>query len=496
MGEHELQSEAVKDCAESVQRENPDLTKSQAFAICQSMENEGNLSAGEIYDAIHALGIEDEVDDDVLDELDQQREATREQEATLRVHRGLALGQGIRRTEHGDGSVTYHNIAILAPGEWTDAATEQTVFYAPEANERIAENPDEHVVDTGVNLNHAHQDQLAQVGAFDPESLTVDDAGVLYADVTLHGRTTASEDAIELMDLALESDGERGAGGPSVEIPREGEVTEWDDERGMERMVQFNLAGLAIVTESASEDVAFDQQFAERAVAMADGGAAGVRVMRHAGEMPITQGRRTLDMDADELRSILQDETMDESTVRDIVQDELADGDGDEPEHELMGEAEAAAVVDDYLMAEGAPDDGVDALLEWARANTDADIDALERLAADYLTETDAEGLDDTPVSEFMAFLEEMADDESDAEEGGGEDEEEMGEHMAAAEEEIEELQGTIDELERRLQELEDEPKPPRSMGETGADAEADEEPDEASAAAGTVGKQGDWIGY
>lgn len=439
---YELASEAVKQCAESVAEDNPDFDKSQAFAICQDRENRGELS-----------------------------------HAPVRVHRDLQFAvDTVRRMESDDGAVTYENIAILAAGEWTDGATEETVYYSPEALEAIAADPEGHVLDNAVNVNHEHSDQLKQVGHFDPDSLAVED-DVLYADITLHRRTQASTDTAELVDLALETKGEQGAGGPSVEIPFEGEQSEFDRDRGMERLTEFNLSGLSIVTHAASEDVAFEEQFADRAVAMS-GAAPAVRVM-NAGQTALTAGRQPAGMETiTELDQLVDYE---EATVLDAVDEAeerylLVDGetvsidiegasiedirDALSPKQTLQGEDEVAAAVDEYLASEGSPEDGVDQFLQWAQANLDIDMDALEAAAADFVAQADAEDLSETPVSEFAAFLNEQGGEgEGEEPEGGGEEpEEEMSDELSAVKEENRELRAEIDDLANRLESLEDQP--------------------------------------
>lgn len=452
-------SEAVKDCAESVAADNPDLSKSQAFAICQDMENEGKLAAASESD----------------------REASPMQPLFRSLSDHPMDPPGAIRREETDDGVRYSNILILAPGEWTDGATGETLFYSPDLTEHIAAEPAERVPERNgrtqniVNFDHNKQEQLAEVGHFDVDSLARDEHGNLYADVVLWNDTTMSQDAVALMDRALETEGQQGAGGFSVEIPFENEVTEFDNDRGMEAMVAGDLAGLAIARESASAPAATAQQFADRAIALSASddpshlyvGDRLTEGSRHGSRMRIE--------DADDLERALADadDGVEIEITGDSVEEianaingdgtdtadgesesdgpdtdaEADDGEGADGEKALAGEGEAAAVVDEYLANEGSPEDGVDAMLEWARANTDVDIDALESLAADYLAESEADDLSETPVSEFMAFLEEMATDEGDEEDSDDEEESEMAEQLADMEETIRELRAEVDEL-------------------------------------------------
>lgn len=178
----------------------------------------------------------------------------------------------IERDEDGEG-VRYANVMLLAPGEWTDAGSRETIYYAPDAIQRSAEN----WVDNQVNLYHDPQNPTANVGYVDTDSVTVDDRGRLFGDLVLHGRTSASEDAIGLMDLALESEGQHGLGGPSVEIPQD--VVEWDSDRGLQRMIEMQFSGIGLVMTPASQPVAFDEQTSDRAVALSQSVDGGIRMM-------------------------------------------------------------------------------------------------------------------------------------------------------------------------------------------------------------------------
>ena len=406
----------------------------------------------------------------------------------------------IQREESDDG-IRYSNILILAPGEWTDGATGETLFYSPDLTEHIASEPAERVPERNgrtqniVNFDHNKQEQLAEVGHFDVDSLARDDHGNLYADVILWNDTSMSQDAVALMDRALETEGQQGAGGFSVEIPFENERTEYDKDRGMEAMVAGDLAGLAIARQSASAPAATAQQFADRAIALSNDADPGrVYVGDRLTEGSRQSGRMEIES-TDDLERALADVDGEESVEIEITGDNVeeiaeaiggaqsdgesesdgpeADADGEEEgEVALAGEGEAAAVVDEYLANEGSPDDGVDALLDWARANTDADIDALESLAADYLAESDADDLSETPINEFMAFLEEMASDDDGGEDEDMEDDEsEMAEQLEAMQDEMRELKSELEDL------REDEDRGPRTMAAHASPEDEDESP-------------------
>lgn len=275
--------------------------------------------------------------------------------ASARIHeQGRTLEAGrVERTEESGDSVRYTDICLLAPGEWTDAASRTTIFYAPDAIKRSARN----WVDNQVNLYHQPGDPIANVGHIDTDSVYADDAGALYGDVILHGRTSASEDAIGLMDLALETDGEQGIGGPSVEIPED--KTEWDDTRGMERMTEMAFSGAALVMHPASRKVSFDKQFEERAVAMAEGGEErDVRLMTRE-ETTKPTGSETGGMgDPNDPDDPLKALASAQNRIREL-QKELQN-----PTDDLL------AAIDAYLADESASEeDPLDAFLSWAEEN-------------------------------------------------------------------------------------------------------------------------------
>lgn len=467
---YDLASDAVKDCAESVAEDNPDLSKSQAFAICQDMENEGKLADP---DEGHAA------------------------DAPQPLFRGLATDDDhsidppgpIDRQETDDG-VRYTNVLILAPGEWTDGATGETLFYSPDLTEHIASEPAERVPERNgrrqniVNFDHAKGKQLKEVGHFDVDSLTRDAHGNLYADVVLWNDTTPSQDAVALMDRALKTDGQQGAGGFSVEIPFENEVTEFDRDRGVEKMVAGDLAGLAIATDSASAPAATAQQFAERTTALSapeESATTYANVKtgaRPAGHMEIetTDDLERALADADDGVQIeIEGDNVDE--IKDALGIGTGDGGtdlGDEGDGDGDGyELQDFAVAQDLI--ERAESEGFDSseqtvadLMEFVQAEMDVADDELQALqdAADaLLAAEEADSLDAVSAEDLRDFAAEQGGEESD-EGGDGEGEEaeqEMADELESVREENRELRGTVEDLEERLRALEDESGDPAS---------------------------------
>lgn len=429
---YELASEKVKECAESVFEDNPDFTKSQAFAICQDRANKGQLDAPE---------------------------------TTLRILQTDIRPPGpVSRTEHDDGSVTYRNLLFIAPGEWTDSESRETIFYSPDSIAKLADNPEDRIQDTSVNINHEHRDQLMQVGSFDPDSLTVTE-GHLFGDLTLHGRTSNSEDAIELLDLAMETEGEDGAGGLSIEIPVENEVTEFDADRNMRTMLEFDLAGLAIVTDPASGPVDFSEQFADRAIAMSDAESiedVSVRVLEAPQTTIPDAGEEAVSMEAEELDSLIRETVRDELQAAESKESESESGeeggsqDGEE-DQELQEASEVDMLQDLIEQAENEGFDPSESTVQELTEFIESELDgfseeaqqAYEDLTSAFLETVEAESIGAASAEAFLDWLDQVGADEDEdgmEEESGHEDEEAMPE--------AQQMEKRIEELERKLENL------------------------------------------
>jgi hypothetical protein len=416
----DLQSEAVKDCAESVKADNPDMTKQEAFAVCQDMENQGDLQA---------------------------------------PHVALAEQQdpgAITRDEEEDGTVRYGNVLLLAPGVWGDAGSGKRILYSEEG---IANSADNWTDDT-VNLFHEREDETAEIGSVDTDSVYLgDDDGGLYGDFVLHMDNPASEFADEALQSALESGGDEGLQGPSVEL--RGEDYRFNADRGVHELVEgtFNglgLVGLGVSPGPGSKDAAFAEQTKERAVALASDEAADVlRPTTHA-IMDINDLRERLeaegvtlaaDADEDDLRSL--------AAALDIDLQDDEDGDGDDmdgDDEEMDGDGEA----DDDADPDDDGDDDVDVNLEDVAGRVDdiasqvsENAERIDSMAQQFEELDDGSNLSDLfdTVSDVTETLETLA--EAD----------------------------TVAEIESRLSDLEDEPEDPTSLADVGgAEATSDDE--------------------
>lgn len=304
-----------------------------------------------------------------------------------------------------DDAVRYESVMLLAPGEWTDSASRETVYYAPDAIKRSADN----WIDNQINLHHDPQNPTSNVGHVDTDSVTVDDRGRLFADIVLHGRTAASEDAIGLFDLALESEGDQGIGGPSVEIPDD--VVEWDSDRGVQRMVEMAFSGLGLVMTPASKPVSIAEQTAQRGVAMAAATEHGpMRVMLREADA----GDAT-DTTHESMKNDLQDRL-------DGVRGSLT-----EAARALQNPSDMALnALDEYLSVEGTGEgDDLAAFEAWADENLDDTLAAaVSEMVSAFDDAADAEGATVADLREWAASAtDDEAPDDGEAEAEASEDE-------------------------------------------------------------------------
>lgn len=374
--------ESVEDCVDSVLEENPDMDESQAYAICKDAEQKGNLV-----------------------NLDPQGAEVLNADGQSRLHEPARTLEGgrVERVDEENDAVRYTDICLLAPGEWTDAASRTTIYYAPDAIKRSARN----WIDTQVNLYHKPGDPIANVGHIDTDSVYTDDSGALYADMVLHGRTQNSKDAIGLMDLALESEGERGLGGPSVEIPED--KTEWDDTRGMERMTEMTFSGAALVMHPASRKVSFDEQFENRAVALAQlQESRDIRIMRREETTKRAAG------EADAMGSSTDDPLKELADARNRLR-KLA-RELQNPTDELL------AAINTYNASdEGSPEDSIEDFVQWAET---ADV---PDEAIDLAREADVESVDELEQWATSTTTSEEEEENPDGEDMGDDGEEMQG---------------------------------------------------------------------
>jgi hypothetical protein len=244
--------------------------------------------------------------------------------------------QPIKRVELGGGKVKYQDMKLLAPGIWADAGSQQAAYYSPEGIRSLRADYDESKYNgPPVNIMHdvdmlsgeTHAPSVA--GYVDPKSLAVDDDDNLYGDIVLNTNNAAGAYADENLQGALESKGRLGFGGPSVEIPAKGLEEEFDEQRGMPRIVKGLLSGLGLVMNPASKTVSFAKEVARRGALLSGEDTKSFYLTK------------TL-MDPDEARQTLESFGVDTSMMDDEEISMLAD--------ELAGGVEMEEEMDDDMM--------------------------------------------------------------------------------------------------------------------------------------------------
>lgn len=466
----ELQSEAVKDCAESVKESNPEMDKSTAFAICQDMENQGELGAlsfdkqldeddpcwegytqvgmkpdpngsGKVPNCVPSEDVENadlsegcpEGQVNINGECIPVEEADNVPPSVLNgAPAVMAAGglntQPIERSQEDGGAVRYANLELLTEGVWTDQKSRTPTLYPEDGIAEIEAEYDDGQHGPPVNVMHDVDPTSGEVhkpshaGHVDPNSLTYHN-GALTGDIVLDTSTAAGEFADENLQSALESEGRVGFGGPSVELDLDPEthIQNSDHPEAEKEIMGGYLTGLGLVMDPADNNVAFDRQTRERAVAMGDS---------QTDKAVYTQ---TTGMDTENLRTALSEhgiavDDMDDNTVAelaDALREELAE-DEEEEEEEMPEEME--------------------------EEEEDADMGDEE----EEEEEEEAEMMDEGAIQS----LNEQIDDLWDAvdELKGSMMSESEKEELAAAE--------TVEEIDKRLSEIEEEPADRKTLAE------------------------------
>lgn len=471
----------VESCARSI-KEDRDVDKSTAIAICQDMKNRGVLEA--------------------FLEADPQDE-----DAELAALAEFRNPGDIRRVDLDGDAVRYENVMLLAPGAWTDAGSRSTAIYSPEGIRASADNwvdpaTGDAVDEIEINLLHGPAlhgaATLGDIGTIPASSITVDDSDRMYGDLEIHGESAASQLAVELMDEVLEAADDPGREtppvGPSVEIVQE--ESEFDDATGATRLTEMWFSGVGLVFNPASRPVEIEHQARERAIAMADeagydhaglvlhrddaeqSGETPLNTSRHAGGMTQSQ-RQRINKLLGEMQRVLQEDG-DIELVQTLVEQYRQDG----------GDMEASATE----------------FVAWVEENSDVSEGDLQEVLEAYLADVGADSLEETPVQGLAEWAEEQMgnpEEDEEGEDGGdGMSEEDLREavdtignfaselesvkdmlsdYREDVDEQVSTLEDEIEEKDRRLQKLEDQPV---RQAQEHRDGESflDEDGDEASA--------------
>lgn len=445
--------EQVEQCVQSVLDDNPEYSKSRAYAICNAMQNKGELGDVDTHDEL--LHAQAELTDDcdngyvkangecvkVETVTDTPPGVLNMSEPNVYALSDLAT-KPIKRVESGD-TVRYQSVRLLGPGVWTDNKSRETIWYSPSGIENLSVE-----ADNTLNLMHDEDNSVSDIGHIDPESVQTDDKGYLYGDLVLHMDNSASEYADDNLQETLESEGAKGFGGPSVEIANKPDDVEYNSEKGMQELVGGNLTGAALVSNPASKNVAFSTQSAQRGVALASD---------QSDKAVYTQ--RSL-MDPDQAREVLDKygfeglDEMDDDEVMGMVEDLKEDLGESEGEGEDGQDMEDGEDDDEMPDDEGEDDDPED---------EDMDMEA-EEMAQKIQS-----------MDERLQNVEDMVE-QAMAAEDVSEELEDLQSDLADAET-VSELADAIEEHDKRLSSVEDEPKDPRSLSD-GAEVDDDTEPE------------------
>lgn len=441
---------AVEECVKSVLADNPEYSEERAYAICNAMSNRGELEISDnpSHDELLTAAASQDIDcpeghvhtGSTCVPIEEVRDVP---PSLLNSSPVLQLAdletKPIEREELGENEVAYRHVKILQAGTWTDSNSRETIWYSPEglSNMQLTE-------DNAVNIMHDSGNEISEVGRM--ENLQEED-GSLFADLILDTSSNAGGYADENFQQTLETEGAEGFGGPSVEIPADGQQVELNKEKGVKELVAGKIDGLGLVKNPASKPVSFARQTAQRGVALSDG---EQTVMKLEGE------RRDM-ADAETYREVLESNGIDTGEMTDeevmsVYEDLMEASEGGEDE-EMEDDETDVEEEEETEMQEGEEEEEEDE--EEEEMDMESKIQSLE---------------------ERLSNLEDMA--ESAMMEGELSEELEEATQDLADAETVQELEEAKEEIDKRLSELEEEPENPRSLsGEAEAGSEEDDTP-------------------
>jgi len=426
----------VEQCVLSVKEDNPDMDKESAIAICKDQLNmqdaddscpEGHVQVGDECVEIQEVETPPSLlsDGSVLQLADLQTDP-------------------IEREEQSNNRVLYKNILALAPGVWTDSASKQTIWYSPEGIKNLS-------VEHGSTVNIMHDAENDVSAAGEIVDHKADESG-LYLDIAIDTGDAAGEYADQNLQTALESEGAKGFGGPSVEIVED--QTEWNQARAMEELKGGTVGGLGLVKRPGSKSVHFAKQTAQRSVALSD---------ENAQSLMIPAEEESHMSDGIEVETLLEAANV-EADELDLEDRELADV----PVQELVG-----LIAQSYDADPGELMEALEPHLDEENEG-DEDIENQEdgEDEEDEGEESEEEEEDNEPemgeavqaLDERVSALEDMMDSVM-----AQEDLEEVQDELADAED-VQELSEAIEEADKRLSELEEQPKEPKTLSDSASE--------------------------
>lgn len=440
----------LDECVQSVLEDNPEYSESRAYAICNAMQNKGQLSVdadASHTELLHALA-EAEIDCPEgkvsigdkcvpIEEVEDVNPGALKNSASV-LQLGSLEREPIERDELGDNKVAYRNLKILQAGVWRDSSSKTAIWYSPRGLSNM-----ELTDDNSVNIMHDSENEVSEAGHM--ENLREED-GSLYADVIIDTSNAAGAYADENMQKTLETEGKKGFGGPSIEIPPEaqgGHKTTYNAEKGVKELVEGKVNGLGFVRNPASKPTGFNRQAATREVALSESDQTVMQLESESG-----------DMASDNKGKILEAIATRELAVEDIEDDAQAIAD------ELDVPIDEVLEVLDPLMDVGEEEDGEE--MEDGEEEDEEGEDPPEE------EETEMEGEDmqviQEQIDDLWGEIEELK--ESMMSESELSEELESAKSDLADAESVAELEEAKEELDKRLSNLEEEPDNNRSLAD------------------------------
>ena len=365
------------------------------------------------------------------------------------------LAGPITREEQSDGTVVYKDVALIDHGVWTDSGSGEPTEYDPAELEVVEGNV--------LNIAHDADNEVSAVGYIEADSYYAED-GTGYANIVLDMDSPASEYADENLQAALESNGQVGFGGPSIEIPA-GAYDLEEGEEGYPKLVNGEIHGAGLVMDPASKSTSFARQTAKRGVALSTG-----------------EGSNSV---------WLKDDAMSDKTLQDVeeimgvlgghfseMHGEIVDAmNATEDEGEEAFANAVSGILDDHtesirdeLGGEGGDED----------VEAEGDYEDKDKSEHEEEEEEDAEMAENMDMEEIVSMVQavrervdELEDEHdalmqaSDMEAELSEATEELRQDLAAADT-VKELKDAKEDLDKRLSKLEDEPQDPRSLSDNG----------------------------
>jgi len=269
--------------------------------------------------------------------------------------------------------------------------------------------------------------------------------------VVLHMNNAASKYADENLQAALESGGKVGFGGPSVEIPAEGQELERNGD--VLELVQGKVDGAGLVMQPASKTVDFQNQTAEKGVALSAESDELARKTKGVYLQEPAMSERELQMDAEECRETLEEYGMDTSDMDDEEVVSMAEGLHDE----LMGMMDGE--MEDY-------------------EEDDEEEDEMDMEDGEDEEEEDTEMQEDDDMGEGMAYIEEeIADlwDKLRKIEDAMMDDSEMSARLSELKESVADAE-TVEELQADLEEMDKQLSQGRTLADNGVSGESEDD--------------------